>query len=537
METVHIRRSLETKDFVFWLALAEQLSSSQNQALAPETAQLPLTLFHAQQLQHSGTESGNWYARVCLFYSEVAVWRTIYAQPPFDTEDVYPAQKTHWTVRQLSLADVLQDAGLSKLLRSRLNEIAHYDYAVLPKAVEWYWYSTEGKLLNIAFVADKYVPPEPNAAIEQRDLPFSFHRYAEIYNQQGLVGMMDAKGICLPCRYTYLNSRSFYHGGFIAEVSEKTLKPEGCHRNCDLIDQDGRQLNPPSLQVLCQSGSYGDSIYAVQQKGASAEDLYGYMNQEGNLVGDIAWQAVKKFGVPFGRVQCPKSQLWGYLDRSGELAIDCRFSYAGGFNSDHAFVRAENGLAGIIDKQGRYVIQPEWQDIDSFEEDFWLVENNLDQVGVLDQFGQLRLPFRAKVVELQAGHQFWIRYRIAESQFVGLKDELATIIYLHWSELLQGQTCLSVMQGKLQNGAGKSALQHAGLWGRKVGLLVAMPERGLALGAIGRIGWDYPNTASNYDLSLECPVSGLIPDRQYDVGIAWAHLKLLPNAPFSAFNQ
>jgi len=286
-------------------------------------------------------------------------------------------------------------------------------------------------------------------------------------------------------------------------------------------------VNPPELQVLCLSGSYVNGIYVVQIQGAGSQDLYGYLRKDGSLLGDIAWKAVRKFRRHYGRVQCPNSEYWGYLDENGQLAIQPQFTHVGDFNDGKAFARDVNGLAGIINRQGQYVIAPQWHDIDPFEDRFWLVENQQGEIGVLDESAQVVVEFRPKVTQLQPGHQFWLSCRIDENQLAALKAAISNTLTAQWDLLLQGQTQLGIMQGKLQNGEGAKALARAGLWGQTVRLLADIPKRGLSKGATGRIGWDYPNTAANYDLSVECPVRDLVADRQYDVGIAWKYLELL----------
>jgi hypothetical protein len=162
-----------------------------------------------------------------------------------------------------------------------------------------------------------------------------------------------------------------------------------------------------------------------------------------------------------------------------------------------------------------------------------LVENQQGEIGVLDESAQVVVEFRPKVTELQPGHQFWLSRRIDETQLAALKAAVCNSLTAQGDALLQGQAQLGIMRGKLQNGEGAKALVRAGLWGQSVRLLIDIPERGLIKGASGRIGWDYPNTAANYDLSVECPVRDLVADRQYDVGIAWEYMELL--APWNEY--
>lgn len=513
-------------DYTFWLKLLQQWQEQDALPLLPNAQDIQLSVFCAENLQEDA-DLKHWYAQLCLFEREAAVWRRLHAEPGFDVSVVDKEPSIRWTIRHLSLLDVAQDAELTNRLKHRLQHIADYAYAELPDNTEWYWYPAEGELINVAWVDGRYLAPQPSKAIETRDLPFYFYSHALVYNARGFAGIMAETGYVLPCQYTYLRAQFYGRNQFIAEVSMQELPDTGYYRVCDLLDQDGKQLNPPELQVLCRSGSYVRHTYVVQKQGAGPQDCYGYLKNDGSLLGEIVWKAARKFGLHYGRVQSPNSTLWGYLDEGGQLAIQPQFIHAGDFNDGQAFVRDAQGLAGIINQQGQYVIAPQWRDIDPFEERFWLVENQQEEVGVLDASGEVVAEFRPKVTLLKPGHQFWLSRRIDEKQLADLKTEVNGNLTTQWAVLLQDQTRLSIMQGKFQNGEGAKMLATAGLWGRSVRLIIDMPEKHLAKGATGRIGWDYPNTGANYDLSAECPVRDLIVDRQYDVGIAWEYLELL----------
>ncbi len=518
--------SFWNREFTFWRNLLTQWQEKDALPLSANAHDIQLSLFCAESLKEDA-DPKHWYAQICLFESEEKAWQSLHAGPDFDVSVVDKVPEIRWTIRRLTLLEVSQDVTLLERLKRRLEHIADYAYQDLPASTEWYWYQEGGNLINIAWVDGRYFAPQPSNAIEARDLPFRFHHYALVYDELGLAGIMAESGCVLPCQYSYLRAEFHGHKQFIAEASMQELPDTGYYRVCDLLDQDGRQVNPPELQVLSRSGSTVYHTYVVQKQGAGPEDLYGYLKADGSLLGDIAWRAVRKFGLRYGRVQCPDSEYWGYLDESGQLVIQPQFSHVGDFNNGQAFVRDAQGLAGIINRQGDYVIAPQWRDIDSFEDRFWLVENLQGEIGVLDESAQVVVEFRPKVTVLQPGHRFWLSHQIDEQQLAELKAAVAGKLDTQWASLLQGQTQLGIMRGKLQNGEGAKALARAGLWGQSVRVLIDIPQRGLTKGASGRIGWDYPNTAANYDLSVECPVRGLVADRQYDVGIAWESLELL----------
>ena len=55
-----------------------------------------------------------------------------------------------------------------------------------------------------------------------------------------------------------------------------------------------------------------------------------------------------------------KEQLWGYIDRNGEMAIEPKFHDAWDFHEGLAAVKVE-WARGYIDKTGSYAIEPQFQ--------------------------------------------------------------------------------------------------------------------------------------------------------------------------------
>lgn len=55
-----------------------------------------------------------------------------------------------------------------------------------------------------------------------------------------------------------------------------------------------------------------------------------------------------------------KEQLWGYIDRKGEYAIEPKFHDAWNFHEGLAVVKVE-WARGYIDKEGKFVVEPKYQ--------------------------------------------------------------------------------------------------------------------------------------------------------------------------------
>ena len=71
-----------------------------------------------------------------------------------------------------------------------------------------------------------------------------------------------------------------------------------------------------------------------------------------------------------------ENEKWGFVDKSGELVIPCKWKSAGGFvqnNNGLSYVKDDNDKCGFIDKTGRIVIPCKWRSASNFQEGLSLV--------------------------------------------------------------------------------------------------------------------------------------------------------------------
>ena len=78
--------------------------------------------------------------------------------------------------------------------------------------------------------------------------------------------------------------------------------------------------------------------------------------------------------VKFGRLS---EELWGFIDKKGNLVIQPQFDYVEDFSNGLAAVKGGiNGKWGYIDKIGNFVIQPQYSNANSFSEGMAVVDND-----------------------------------------------------------------------------------------------------------------------------------------------------------------
>lgn len=104
----------------------------------------------------------------------------------------------------------------------------------------------------------------------------------------------------------------------------------------------------------------------------STSSNYAYINTTGQIVIDAGrYRSVGPFSDGLAAVWLA-NRGWGYLDKTGNFAIEPRFEQALSFSDGLAGVQI-GGAWGFIDKTGHSVIDPQYEVVNSFSEDMSVV--------------------------------------------------------------------------------------------------------------------------------------------------------------------
>lgn len=177
-------------------------------------------------------------------------------------------------------------------------------------------------------------------------------------------------------RNQYVSPYVIYHDGYPGYLYNTTLG----HRT--LL----------GVQWICKS-SDGDSlaVYCTND-----ERKRGYFNR---FTGDVVVPAqFEKAWVYSEGVACvyDKGKLH-FIDHKGQTLMDKEFPYTGRID-DYCF---HNGLCsmlgdgnriGLIDKQGNWVVSPQYYEMTYDTKGFWLVQDRDWRYGLLDANGEMLLP-------------------------------------------------------------------------------------------------------------------------------------------------
>lgn len=167
-------------------------------------------------------------------------------------------------------------------------------------------------------------------------------------------GLIDHEGEYIT-EFTYTAMRGYYDGRLIA----KQAKPEAW----GYFDLEGNNL-------------FGDKLFAdasifvaglAPAAEYSGENLYGYLDETGEWAIEPKFELASVFDADTGLAMVRRggesTGKYGYIDRTGEIVIDYRYAYAGTFSEGLSPVKESTVKGaldwGFIDPTGEIVLRGE----------------------------------------------------------------------------------------------------------------------------------------------------------------------------------
>lgn len=202
--------------------------------------------------------------------------------------------------------------------------------------------------------------------------------YSIDLNSKG--GILDAKGktIAEP-QFSSLNT--LYEGLSRAVFGKEVGKGDD---KCGYVDADGKVVIEPQF-LRCQNFSSGLARVGAIVDGRGG---WGYIDQKGQFVIKPRFAMADDFHDGLSAVAVGPSEenaKWGFIDKTGTVVIEPQFDEFRGFENGLAVVRVGGGFGdqqqsetinalnhttplkvgkwGVIDKQGRFVVNPRFDNI------------------------------------------------------------------------------------------------------------------------------------------------------------------------------
>lgn len=157
------------------------------------------------------------------------------------------------------------------------------------------------------------------------------------------------------------------------------------------------------IHWVCKS-SDGDSLTCFS---TIKEHKRGYFNRFTGVV-TIPAQYEKAWIFSEGVACVMEKGTLHFIDHKGEKVIDKDFPYTNRID-DYCFhnglcsMLGDNDRIGLIDKQGNWVVSPEYYEMAYDTKGFWLVQDREWNYGLLDAKGQMLLPIEYDNITIHHG--------------------------------------------------------------------------------------------------------------------------------------
>lgn len=155
-----------------------------------------------------------------------------------------------------------------------------------------------------------------------------------------------------------------------------------------LIDRDGKELF--DMKEIERAYPFYDGLARVQVIGADGISLYGFINKKGEYVVNPAYEYANNFSDALAKAK--SKEMDGYINTAGKFVInDSTFYIKNPFYNGYAVVGVIGNYGkssyGVIDKKGKYVINPQFDEIMPDVNGF-VIENSEGQWGWCDSKGK-----------------------------------------------------------------------------------------------------------------------------------------------------
>ena len=172
--------------------------------------------------------------------------------------------------------------------------------------------------------------------------------------------------------------------------SNQLLYPITLREGTGFIDQQGRVVIEPRFSGSSQGIPFGDGLAPVK-----IGKSWAYIDTAGRTVFTIpsaSW--VHPFGEGMAGVAVASGddrQTWGFIDRTGKWVIKPKFDEVYGFSEGLGRV-VINHKWGFIDREGKFVVEPQFKGAYWFSQGFASVVLENDQRVFIDHSGTIASP-------------------------------------------------------------------------------------------------------------------------------------------------
>lgn len=214
------------------------------------------------------------------------------------------------------------------------------------------------------------------------------------------------------------------------------------------INKTGKVVIRP---IYRSAGKFSEGLAPVRLHGA-----WGYIDHRGKMVIEAQYD----YAMPFrdGRALVHKDGKPYFIDHSGKVLFEHAFAQMDLFNAGRAIVQGQNGKYGIIDSDGRLVADTGYSRIVPAGHHSYIMHDETDQVGLLNNDGQWLVPFGkyATIKEYRNGFAYFTKEESAGDSIggAGFLDTAGKVVYFRRDDEK------SWMRGDAANGMTTTSFAH-----------------------------------------------------------------------------
>ncbi len=210
------------------------------------------------------------------------------------------------------------------------------------------------------------------------------HGLIPVYND-GLYGFINAQGAeVFPCQFTAISEFNGDLCTVAVRSNDRTLY--------GVYNKQGQAIIPAEYLAIGSSYSYYgiaapefvDGLIPVM----NTEGLCGFINEQGQIVGEICWSQLEYFTNGYAPVENAEG-LCGFINMQGQPVGDICWAEVGSFVNGFASVRNAEGLYGFINEQGQLIGEVCWANVAPLENGRVLVKNTEGLFGYMNEQGQV----------------------------------------------------------------------------------------------------------------------------------------------------
>ena len=211
---------------------------------------------------------------------------------------------------------------------------------------------------------------------------FNEHGLAKV-KKDGKYGYIDTQGkVVVPCQWVDVSA---YEGGYCTVAESVTPAGGNYYGNVNYVygmyDAQGNEVTPAQWRTLGQSENscwltsdtyYSSNYLRINRPAISdgkikvqnTDGLWGFIDEQGQLVGRVEWKIIDDFSEGLAAVTNNEGKI-GFIDGNGNIVIEPQYDATQSFHEGLAAVRVDNYWR-YIDMSNNVIINARYTDVNSF---------------------------------------------------------------------------------------------------------------------------------------------------------------------------